>query len=279
MADETEDKAAETDESGEQDNQPIEIPDDPEQLKALLISERGAAADLKAKNERLEESREELRVAKDFHADENERLRARINSTAPIDDNPPNGKKTKKDPFEGLNPVEILSEEDGLSKLAGIIKDGLGLVSQDELDRRAKQEREGASREAAQIGRVMTEYPDLEDANSALRKQTNVEFQRLKTERPDLDDPTMTELAATRAARAIGYDPKKPKENGKDTSAAEKDRLRRAAGGGGGGLNGKTGAVVVTDDIRKVAKKMDSGLDDAAIKRAMTKVQQDQRRA
>jgi hypothetical protein len=139
---------------------------------------------------------------------------------------------------------------------------------------------ENLTKQGAVANAMTNEYPDLRDSNSALAKATIAEMEKLDSEIPGMSDAAKFELATRRSAGRLNIAPRTTSNgNGSGkTNPEEAERARRRTGQGGptGKPAAAKGAIVITDQDRKDAARMNGGqpLDDKYIIAAKKNLQE-----
>jgi hypothetical protein len=252
----------------EQDDLPDELPEDPAELKkvaataiSLAKSAKQREAALQSEKERLEENLQDERTNSQFWSKDAQAKRAELERLG-------NGKAVEK------KAPEVNDDEE----LAVLITEGMKLSDlkrmwQADADRRVNYERQALTSQGSHVQRIVSEYPELQDQNSPLARNTIAEMEALAREMPDLSDTARLELAARRAAGRIGYT---QQSKAKSPEQVERDRRVKAQGGPTGKATPTKGAVVITDQDRKDAARMNGGqpLDDKYILAAKKSLQE-----
>jgi len=262
--DETEDTTATEDldqpDEAAEDTQPLELPDDPEELKKFATSAasereqlRRERAQLQSERDRLKELEEEQRTKATYWATDAEAKAAELRQLR--------GKATKQPKAEA---AEAAEDDEELAVLAanGMKLSDLKRMWQADADKAAKRERVEATNQGAHARQIVTDYPDLANDNSPLSKATIAEMEIISRDDPTLSDQATFELATRRSAARLGIAPRSvAAANGKSPEETERARRRAAQGGPTGKPAASKGAVVVTDADRAMARKMNGGQD------------------
>lgn len=263
MEDETETTATEdldqSDETAE-DTQPLELPDDPEQLKEFAKSAASAKLQLQrereqllSEKERLEENLEEQRTKSTYWATDAERLRAEI---ARLQGNG-RTEQAKPETDSGITDDSELMDAVTAGMKVGDLKRMMTEIASRAADQKAAQ----VTQQGAHARQILAEYPDLTNDKSPLTKATITEMEMVDRENPQMSDQAKFELATRRSASRLGILPKTQADSNANRDEAERARRRAAQGGPTGKPSSSKGAVVITDADRAMARKMNGGQD------------------
>lgn len=236
----------------EQDDLPDELPEDPVALKEIAAkalsavkSAKQRAADALSEKERLEDNLEEQRTKASYWAVKAQEAEDKAKAT-------PEAKATPPSKEDDPELVDLITNGMKLSDLKRMWQQDAMSVA----DWKAAQ----VTQQGAHARVVVAEYPDLTNDNSPLTKATIAEMEAIERQTPGMADQVKFELATRRAADRLGIQAKsQAPTNGKE----EAERARRRAGQGGptGKATPAKGAVVITDQDRAMARKMNGGQD------------------
>lgn len=274
---ETNEELDEKDDSVEHE-EPTPLPDDPAE-RATELERRLAASDTEKRRiqRELETEKDESRqqkAGKETWYRKHEEAQAELAKarTAPkkteseevvgdiLDDPLFFDKETGKKREVGDLVATGVTAEQLVRKVVEMVHRDPKIITTDKLDKRVQQERHAQTQHTKALSDLVTDYPALADKDSALMTAAADIFTQLENERPDLNEADRWELAASRAARKIGYDPK-AKTNGNGNDAKERERLRNGQGGPTGGTKGKGSVPQITDEMRKTFKRGNGGVE------------------
>lgn len=255
--DETLDESTETAE----DTQPLELPTDPDELKKFAESAasereqlRRERAQLQADRDRLKELEEEQRTKATYWATDAEAKAAELRRLQ--------SKAAKSAPAKDAEKTDDDDEEIAILAANGLKLGDLRAMMRKEAKAAADAKATEVTQQGTHARQIVNDYPDLANDNSPLTKATIAEMEVIDREDPDLSDRAKFELATRRSAARLGIAPKSAiQTNGKSPEETERARRRAAQGGPTGKASPSKGTIVITDQDRAMARKMNNGQD------------------
>jgi hypothetical protein len=285
----------------EHDLQSDELPSDPEALKELLLAnqEKLKAATKETKKAQREVERQADRVKEqktkaDYWAREAQRKQGEASPANPSSTAQPSAKAQTptsdvKNILAGMDLADYVTEDDGLAKLVSDLEAKGALVTtarleqilSTRLDERVDTERQ----QNIQYQEVLNRFPDLADSESELAQEATAEYEDIIAKNPNLAGAIGFELAASRAAQALGIAQAAPGRAQSGTRHPQpaqpgqrSNRVARAQGGPTGRQPATARPIVITDDLRKRAAKTAGGpVDEKVLQRVMATVARNQK--
>lgn len=251
-----------------QDLKPIEIPTDPTALTAFATEQARRAQEADSQVRKLQKKAETLEQdvrEKDAKADYWARKAIESPKATPVPAKQPPASPSLKQTLAGMDLAEYVAADDGTEKLVKDLEERGVIITPAKLEQALDERDTRTQAKQTAFAQVGETYPEIAQKDSPLQKAAFEEFEKLKLERPTLDEATQIELAASRAAARVKTTmPAKPQPPNGD-----RERARRAQGapaGNGGGGAAKLTLADITPADRKMARKVTGqSLTDAQI--------------
>lgn len=259
-------------EPADQNPPPVELPDDPAEVRRVAEKLAADAHDLKQRNRTLKDENERLgtnyqeqKAKADYAVSLNQRLKGELEQGGK-----PAGTGNGAQPSKEKQPIaaslrkkdmaEYVADEEGAVKYAEDITESVILPAVRQLIRtEIDQEKRAASEETLRFQELGKRHPELAKGDTPLAEKTYEMLESVAEEFPNVPRAAQMEIAASRAKIALEKNPPKtsqPRANGGNRlTNAQGGPVATGRSGGGGGVH-----VEVTDADRRQWAKMSGGV-------------------